>query len=186
MKMQEIELYSIDEIKLNPDNPRIIKDESFNKLVKSIQTFPDMLHIRPIVIDTDNMILGGNMRYEACKKIGLKKVPVIKINNLTDEQKKEFIIKDNISNGEWNIDKLINEWNIELLKDWELTDIEKIISNNDIPLNNSNEVNIDNIEDEIILKIKLNESDYYKAVDILRSINDNLGIALMEIINDKS
>jgi ParB-like chromosome segregation protein Spo0J len=117
-------------IKPNPNNPRIIKDYKFKQLVKSIQDFPQMLELRPIVIDENNIVLGGNMRLKACIEAGLSEVPVIHANNLTEEQKKEFIIKDNISFGEHNWELLANEWNIEDLDDWGL-DI-PAFANNDI------------------------------------------------------
>ena len=90
-----IVMTKISEIKANPNNPRIIKDDKFAKLVKSLKEFPEMLQIRPIVVNGDMIVLGGNMRLKACKEAGLKEVPVIKANDLTDEQQREFIIKDN-------------------------------------------------------------------------------------------
>jgi ParB-like chromosome segregation protein Spo0J len=120
----------ITEIKSNPNNPRIIKDHKFKQLVKSIQDFPQMLELRPIVIDENNMVLGGNMRLKACLEAGLTDVPVIHANNLTEAQKKEFIIKDNISFGEHDFDILANEWNIIELDEWGL-DI-PAFANNDI------------------------------------------------------
>ena len=90
------ELISVSKIKANPNSPRIIKDDKFAKLVKSIQEFPKMLELRPIVVNDDMIVLGGNMRLKACKEAGLKEVPVIKASNLTEEQQKEFIIKDNV------------------------------------------------------------------------------------------
>jgi ParB-like chromosome segregation protein Spo0J len=120
----------ITEIKPNPNNPRLIKDHKFKQLVKSIQDFPQMLELRPIVIDENNMVLGGNMRLKACLEAGLTDVPVIHANNLTEAQKKEFIIKDNISFGEHDWDALANEWNIIELDEWGL-DI-PAFANNDI------------------------------------------------------
>lgn len=120
----------ITEIKSNPNNPRIIKDHKFKQLVKSIQDFPQMLELRPIVIDENNMVLGGNMRLKACLEAGLTDVPVIHANNLTEAQKKEFIIKDNISFGEHDWDALANEWNIIEFDEWGL-DI-PAFANNDI------------------------------------------------------
>ena len=107
-------------IKLNPNNPRLIKDDKFKKLVQSIVDFPQMLEIRPIVVNTDMIILGGNMRYKACKEAGIKEVPVIIADNLTEEQQKEFLIKDNTSGGEWDWEVLANEWDSEQLESWGL------------------------------------------------------------------
>lgn len=104
----------------NPSNPRIIKDDKFKKLVKSIQEFPQMLELRPIVVDANMVVLGGNMRLKACKAAGLKEVPIVIADNLTEEQQAEFIIKDNVGFGEWDWDLLANEWDEQLLQDWGL------------------------------------------------------------------
>jgi len=108
------------EIKVNPDNPRFIKKDKFKKLVNSIKEFPEMLKLRPIVVNKEMIILGGNMRYNACLEAGLKEVPIIIAENLTPEQEKEFLIKDNVSGGEWDWDILANEWNSKELDYWGL------------------------------------------------------------------
>ena len=113
-----IELIDINKIKSNPDNPRVIRDDKFKKLVKSINELPQMLKLRPIVVNDDMVVLGGNMRLKACKEAGLKEVPIIKASDLTEDQQREFIIKDNVGFGEWDWDQLANEWDEELLKDW--------------------------------------------------------------------
>lgn len=110
----------ISEIKLNPNNPRFITDDKFKNLVKSIKDFPQMLDIRPIVVNNDMVILGGNMRFKACIEAGLKEIPVIIADNLTEEQQKEFLIKDNVSGGVWDFDMLANEWDADLLNEWGL------------------------------------------------------------------
>jgi ParB-like chromosome segregation protein Spo0J len=106
-------------IKLNPNNPRIIKDDKFKKLVQSIKDFPEMLDIRPIVVNKDGIILGGNMRYKACIEAGIKEPPY-KVVDLTEDQQKEFLIKDNVSGGEWDWDILASEWDVEQLDSWGL------------------------------------------------------------------
>jgi ParB-like chromosome segregation protein Spo0J len=116
----EIQIVKLSEIKSNPNNPRIIKDDKFRKLVKSIQEFPKMLEIRPVVVNADMIVLGGNMRLKACKEAGLKEVPVIFAHDLTEHEQKQFIIKDNVGFGEWDWDMLANEWEPELLEDWGL------------------------------------------------------------------
>lgn len=113
-----IEKVKIGEVKKNPDNPRIIKDEKFKKLVNSIKEFPEMLEARPIVVDEEGIVLGGNMRLEACKKAGLDYIYIIKWSNLSEEKKKEFIVKDNVGYGEWDWSILEDEWNLELLDKW--------------------------------------------------------------------
>jgi hypothetical protein len=110
----------ITEVKVNPNNPRLIKDDKFAKLVQSIKDFPEMLDIRPIVVNSDMVVLGGNMRLKACKEAGLKEVPIIVADNLTEEQQREFLIKDNVSGGEWDWELLANEWDSEELETWGL------------------------------------------------------------------
>ena len=109
----------LSEIKPNPNNPRLIKDDKFKKLCQSIKDFPEMLELRPIVVNKDHIILGGNMRYKAAKEIGLKEIPVT-IADLTPEQEREFLIKDNVSGGEWDWELLANEWDSEELEAWGL------------------------------------------------------------------
>ena len=115
--MQKVKINSI---KTNPKNPRLIKDDKFKKLVKSIQEFPQMLELRPIVVDENNIILGGNMRYKACIEAGLKEIFILKAEDLTEQQKDEFIVKDNVGFGEWDWDILANEWDTDKLQDWGL------------------------------------------------------------------
>jgi DNA modification methylase len=114
------ELVSIKLVKSNPNNPRIIKDDKFAKLVASIKEFPKMLEIRPIVVNDDMIVLGGNMRLKACIHAGLKEVPIIKVTDLTEQEQKQFIIKDNVSGGEWDWNMLANEWDAEELDAWGL------------------------------------------------------------------
>jgi hypothetical protein len=113
-------LVNIAEVKENPNNPRFIKDSKFKKLVKSIKAFPEMLEKRPIVVDENMIVLGGNMRLKACKSAGLFEVWVDIAQGWTEEQKAEFIVKDNVGFGEWDWDILANEWNTEILNDWGL------------------------------------------------------------------
>jgi ParB-like chromosome segregation protein Spo0J len=121
-----IKSVDIAHIKTNPNNPRIIKDDKYAKLVESIRTFPKMLEIRPIVVNADMIVLGGNMRLRACKEAGLKKIPVIMADDLTPEQQREFIIKDNVGFGEWDWEMLANEWEAEELDKWGLDVINQI------------------------------------------------------------
>ena len=110
----------INTVKANPNNPRIIKDDKFAKLVKSINEFPQMLNLRPIVVNDDMVVLGGNMRLKACKEAGLKEIPIIKASELTEQQQKEFIVKDNVGYGEWDWDDLANNWDAAELEEWGL------------------------------------------------------------------
>ena len=108
----------INELKPNESNPRIIKESKFKKLVQSIKDFPEMLELRPIIVDEDMTILGGNMRYKASVEAGLKEVHVKVAKGLTEEQKQEFIVKDNVGFGEWDWSILANEWDNAKLGDW--------------------------------------------------------------------
>ena len=116
----QVQKVKIGDVKINPNNPRIIKDDKFKKLVQSVKDFPEMLEIRPIVVNADMVVLGGNMRLKACKEAGIKEVLIIIADNLTEEQQREFLIKDNVSGGEWDWELLANEWDSEELDSWGL------------------------------------------------------------------
>lgn len=120
MKIHQIEKVSIASIHGNTKNPRYIRDKEFKELVKSIKEFPKMMEARPIIVDENDIILGGNMRYKAALELGFTDVHIIRITDATEEQKREFIIKDNVSKGEWDWDMLANEWDGEQLVDWGL------------------------------------------------------------------
>jgi len=161
----------LSEVKLNPNNPRLIKDDNFKKLVQSIKDFPEMLDIRPIVVNTDMVILGGNMRFKACKEAGLKEVPIIIADNLTEEQQREFLIKDNVSGGEWNFEMLENEWDTEKLMEWGL----------DLPL----DTQIDKLEDgeEILLEQAIQLRPKREYVVIMCNEENTDWDELKEILN---
>lgn len=117
----QTQLVKISTVKTNPKNPRLIKDDKFRKLVNSIREFPQMLELRPIVVDENNIVLGGNMRLKACIEVGLKEVYIVQAKDLTEEQKNEFIVKDNVGFGEWDWDILANEWGSQDLSEWGLS-----------------------------------------------------------------
>ena len=133
-----VKIVDIKEIKENENNPRYIRDTKFKKLVKSIKDFPEMLEFRPIIVDEDMVILGGNMRLKACKSAGLNKVWVDIVKGWSEKQKQEFIIKDNSSFGEWDWDLLANEWDVYELYEWGLSLPE--IKTNNIEVNEAIEV----------------------------------------------
>ena len=157
-----MELLKINSIKENLENPRFIKDYKFKKLVKSIKEFPEMLKIRPIVVNNNMTVLGGNMRLKACKEAGLKEVWVLKADNLTEQQQREFIVKDNVGFGEWDWDLLANEWDAEQLEDWSLDGFpfeEEIKEKKDLS---------DNIESSFRLEVELeNEIEQEKLYNEL-------------------
>jgi ParB-like chromosome segregation protein Spo0J len=166
-----MKLVKISEVKPNPKNPRIIKDGKFQKLVKSIQEFPDMLNKRPLVVftDVDNkyVVLGGNMRLKACKEIGLKEIPIIIADEWTEEQKNEFLIKDNVGFGEWNWDSLANEWDVEKLEEWGLD----VPNFNNVDYSEKNEeIDIDSLDETMTIKLNFTETEYWTVKQQLSEI----------------
>jgi len=140
----------INKLKPNKDNPRIIKDDKFKKLVKSIKEFPEMLELRPIVVDENMTILGGNMRHKACIEAGLKEVYIKIAKGLSEKQKKEFIVKDNVGFGEWEWDVLANEWSSLDLAEWGL-DVWQNEDDNEATIKDIS----DNISDEYRVEVEL-------------------------------
>lgn len=136
----------INSIRNNPINPRLVNKAKFEKLKKSIQDFPQMLELRPIVINEDGIILGGNMRYKALVELGYKEVPVIVAEHITKEQENEFIIKDNLGFGDWDWDILANEWDSVELEDWGLD----VWLNEDDIINSFDEENEPQPKDKIV------------------------------------
>lgn len=195
----KIEKISINEVKTNPNNPRVIKDDKYKKLKKSIKEFPEMLDIRPIVVDENMVVLGGNMRLKACIEVGLKEIPIIKVSELTEEQKKEFILKDNQSFGEWDT-KLLSKWDKDLLLDsgFEQWDMIDIFGNNEMTkglekaLEGSNfnpeEVNVDDYIKQNILffnemMIEFEDDDIKQSIRNIKDINkENFIKDIKEII----
>jgi len=157
----------INSIKTNPKNPRLIKDDKFKKLVNSIKEFPQMLELRPIVVDENNIILGGNMRHKACIEAGLKEVFIVQAKNLTELQKDEFIVKDNVGFGEWNWDILANEWDSEDLENWGLT-INNFEPSN-IDLDSFFEEDNTNKEDKFKITLEYTEDDFNAVQEALKN-----------------
>jgi hypothetical protein len=167
----------ISKVKGNPNNPRIIKNDKFKKLVTSIKEFPEMLKLRPIVVDEDMIVLGGNMRLKASKDAGLKEVWIDIAEGLTEEQKKEFIVKDNVGFGEWEWDMLANEWNSVELAEWgldvwqnedDVEDIEEITNfNEDVNfiIKCENLKQLEELKDKI--KITSNKTSYNKFIELV-------------------
>tara|TARA_R100001594_G_scaffold17746_2_gene35888 strand:+ start:3174 stop:3692 length:519 start_codon:yes stop_codon:yes gene_type:complete len=154
---QQVKIYKI---KGNPHNPRIIKNDKFRKLVKSIQEFPEMLEKRPIVVDENLMVLGGNMRLKASKDAGLKEVWIDIAEGWTQEQKDEFVVKDNVNFGEWEWDILANEWDSVQLEEWGLD----VWKNEDDEINNEVNDISNNISEEYRVEIELNSETEQEQV----------------------
>jgi hypothetical protein len=193
-KQMEAKKVKISDIKLNPNNPRLIKDDKFAKLVKSVKEFPEMLDIRPIVVNSDMIILGGNMRFRACKEAGLKEIPVIIAEGLTEQQQKEFLIKDNVAGGEWDWDMLANEWENEELIEWGLDvggfDLDSDKLGTDFTLPDGEKAPFQQmtftLADEQAIQIKnaiddIKQTDEYKYAETMGNENSN-GNALYLII----
>jgi hypothetical protein len=173
----------ISQIKPNPENPRIIKDHKFKQLVESIKSFPQMLELRPIVIDENNVVLGGNMRLKACIEAGLTDVPIVQAKDLTDLQKKEFIVKDNVGYGEWDWDDLANNWDEQLLTEWGL-DIPNFQTDTFADLNQ--ELSLDDVTDSMSINLKYTEEEYYVVKEALSKIASTPEQAIWKLItNDK-
>ena len=163
------EVVTISKMKANPTNPRVLRDEKFLKLKQSLTDFPDMLNKRPIVAVTDTdgkyMVLGGNMRLRACQDLGMKEVPVILADEWTEEQRREFIIKDNVGFGEWDWEGLANEWDAGELADWGL----------DLPIgqdfsDKNKEIDTDGFADEVTITLKYSEADHAEVREALSKV----------------
>lgn len=168
MKTEKIQ---IDKLRLNEANPRTIKDEKFKKLIKSINEFPQMLEIRPIVVDNDMTVLGGNMRLRACIEAGLTHVPVIRASELTDEQKQRFIIADNVGFGEWDWEALANEWDAGNLEAWGL-DVPGFDVSPDVTdySDKNKEVDVDGLESLMTISLKYEADEYWKVKEQLSKV----------------
>jgi|TARA_R100000084_G_scaffold38927_2_gene15703 ParB-like chromosome segregation protein Spo0J len=159
----------INKIKENSENPRYITEEKFEKLVESLKEFPEMLEVRELVVDENFVVLGGNMRLKALKAVGVKEVPYKQVKNWTEQQKREFIIKDNIGFGQWDWDILGNEWDNEELNKWGLQTYD---IKNDIELDDFFEENTpqEKINTNVIT-LEYNDDDYKVINDILSGLN---------------
>jgi len=157
----------INQIKSNPNNPRLIKDDKFYKLVKSLEEDPDFCNVRPVVVNKDMIVLGGNMRLKAAKELGWKEIPC-EIVDWSEEKQRAFTIKDNVGYGEWDWDMLANEWDAEQLNEWGL-DIPKFSDPVDYSDKNE-EIDIDNLDSDMIIKLKYTEDEYHLVREQLSKI----------------
>ena len=163
-----VKVVKITEIKANPNNPRILKDDKFRKLVTSIEKFPEMADVRPIVVNMDMVVIGGNMRLRAMKEVGWKEAPVQMVD-WTEEQQKEFIIKDNLGYGEWDWDDLANNWDEQELTDWGL-DIPNFDSDSFSTTLNGESIN-ENTDTVYLITISENNMlNCNKLIDIIQDL----------------
>tara|TARA_R110002074_G_scaffold371284_3_gene546352 strand:- start:924 stop:1511 length:588 start_codon:yes stop_codon:yes gene_type:complete len=172
----------VKELKSNSSNPRVIRDNKFKDLVESIKGFPEMLEIRPIIINKKNLILGGNMRFRASIEAGLKEVPV-KIVDLTPKKEKEFIIRDNVNSGVWDYDVLANEWDDKDLVDWGMETFMFGTNDNSLDLDERFEVE-EELKDHKItddgyvrFEIVLPEEDKKNLINLISNIKKELKIS---------
>ena len=168
----------IKDVKPNQVNPRVIKDDKFKKLVSSIKSFPEMLEKRPIVVDENMIVLGGNMRLKASIEAGLKEVWIDVAEGWTEKQKKEFIIKDNVGFGEWDWDMLANQWDNKELKEWGMDiwqtdgDLEDFFTEDNIEVNN----------EEYVIKLVYSKKEGVLIESKLKEINKQKEIILWEAL----
>jgi len=191
LKRFKTELLPVSKIKNNPNNPRVIKDDKFRKLVKSIKEFPEMMEIRPIVVNDELIALGGNMRLKACKEAGLTEVPVIKAKNLTEGQQREFIIKDNVGFGEWDWDEIANKWDASDLQDWAL-DVWQIPEEVDYSILDQEDISgeLDEMSQGVkkAIQIEFELDDYEEAQLLIRFWRENdgyVGAMIIEKLKDE-
>ena len=180
-----IKFINVNDIKPNNKNPRVIKDKKFADLIKSIKEFPEMLQIRPIIINKQNIILGGNMRYRASVEAGLKEVPV-KVVNLSKAKEQEFMIKDNVSSGLWDWDVLANEWDTANLADWGMDNY--MFGANDLDFNLDEQIEIEEelkdhkITDDgyVRFEIVIEEQEKKNLVGLISKIKKDLDCSSAE------
>jgi len=182
---------NIKEIKPNENNPRIISDYKFKNLVKSIKDFPEMLEKRPLVVDEDMVVLGGNMRLKALQQAGIKEVHVDIAKDWTDEQKKEFIIKDNLSFGEWDWDILSNEWETKELDDWGMQ-VPYYEDEPDYSLLDDEDLSeqLSEMQSNVkkAIQIPFDNDDYETAFELIKFFRErdyNLGKLIIELLSEK-
>ena len=173
----------LSDIKPNPDNPRIIRDEQFAKLKKSLQSFPQMMEKRPIVVDEDNMILGGNMRFRALQDIYGKNgdIPdkwVSVAKGWTDEQKREFVIKDNVAFGEWDWAVLVENWNADDLAEWGV-DLPELQPAKEPT---TGEINLNDTSDKVQMKFDFTIEENAFVVGELAKIDPNKETAVLKLL----
>ena len=175
----KIETIKVSEIVPNENNPRIIKEDKFQRLVESIKTFPEMLHVRPLVIDENNVVLGGNMRLKACIEAGLKDLPVIRCTNWSEERKTEFIIKDNVGFGEWDWNILANEWDVHPLVDWGLDVWQPDI---DVDLDSFFEELPTDTKETTTINLTYSEDEYHQVISALNKMDGSKEDIIFKLI----
>lgn len=191
----------IDELKELPGNPRTISKEDLERLKTSIVDNPDYFEGRPLILSDrtgELVVLAGNQRLRAAKAVGLTEVPTIVIPNLTEEREKEIVIRDNVSNGRWDMDALANDFDLQDLADWgvdvNIDDAFKDVKNrseelgeDDINqiLESTGEISLDEMNDNVILTVRLPEEQYEIAVKSMREYDKNIGLVVLPVKKDE-
>ena len=176
------------DIKPNPNNPRVLRDDKFQKLKQSITEFPKMLSLRPMVIDENNVVLGGNMRLRALQELGFTDVEeawVKRSSDLTEEEKKRFIIADNVAFGEWDWDSLANDWEVVDLEAWGL-EIPQFDNEADTDYSDKNkEIDVEELEGLMAINLKYTEEDYWKVKEQLSKIAQTPEQAVWKLLRNE-
>ena len=176
------------DIKPNPNNPRVLRDDKFQKLKQSITEFPKMLSLRPMVIDENNVVLGGNMRLRALQELGFTDVEeawVKRSSDLTEEEKKRFIIADNVAFGEWDWDSLANDWEVVDLEAWGL-EIPQFDNEADTDYSDKNkEIDVKDLEGLMTINLKYTEEDYWKVKEQLSKIAQTPEQAVWKLLRNE-
>ena len=175
------ETISIKKLKPNPANPRTIRDDKFHKLVQSVKDFPQMLEIRPIVVNDQLEVLGGNMRLRACIEAGMKEVTIIRASELTEDQQRRFIVVDNVGFGDFDMDALANEWDAEELQEWGV-DL-PVFGGQDFSDKNK-EIDTDEMEDEMKIVLNYSSAEYWEVKNKLAEISDTPESAILKLLAD--
>lgn len=174
-------IVDISEIKENPNNPRVIRDDKFKKLVKSIKEFPEMLSVRKLVCTPEYVVLGGNMRLRALREAKVKQVDIDIVDWDSDKQKR-FVIADNVSFGEWNHEELANEWNEIELQDWGL-DL-PVVSELDYSDKNK-EIDIDALDETMTIKLNFTSDEYWIVKEQLSKIASTPEQAVWKLLGNE-
>ena len=176
------------DIKPNPNNPRVLRDDKFQKLKQSITEFPKMLSLRPMVIDENNVVLGGNMRLRALQELGFTDVEeawVKRSSDLTEDEKKRFIIADNVAFGEWDWDTLANDWEVVDLEAWGM-EIPQFNNEVDTDYSDKNkEIDVEELEGLMAINLKYTEEDYWKVKEQLSKIAQTPEQAVWKLLRNE-
>lgn len=180
----EVIYRKLDDLVKLENNPRKISQEQLDKLKESIERNPDYFEARPIILSDrtgELVIIAGNQRYEACRQLGVSEVPTVLMKGLTEEREREIVIRDNVSNGEWDMDALadwnvseLSEWGVDLPSEWEGVDEDME--------NNKTAESLMKHSDQTELRIQLDTDTYASVIEALRSFDEKEDVALLKVL----